>query len=225
MTKDFDYEKATHYILNYQYIGESRTFRIETYYKDYDKLAKGTTYTYPYFNLPLVEFSNNGSGYAKGLDIFWRDRETIPSSEYWVSYSYLDSKRNFRNYPMLAMPTFATPHTFSVVAKHWVQSITTFFGLTYSFATGRPYFNPNNPEFLGDRAKSYHNLSLNASILTNVFGNFTVIFCSIDNLLGINNIYGYNYSSDGRIREGIVSPALRSAFIGMFISLGETNPY
>lgn len=225
MSKNFEYEKATHYIFNYQYIGESRTFRIEAYYKDYDKLAKGTTYTYPYFNLPLVEFSNNGSGYAKGIDIFWRDRETIPSSEYWVSYSYLDTKRNFRNFPSLAPPTFSTPHTFSIVAKHWVQSITTFFGATYSFATGRPYFNPNNPEFLGDRAKSYHNLSLNASILTNVFGNFTVIFCSIDNLLGINNIYGYNYSSDGKIREGIVAPALRSAFIGMFISLGETNPY
>ena len=225
MTKDFDYEKATHYILNYQYIGDSRTFRIEAYYKDYDKLAKGTVYTYPYFNLPPVDFSNNGSGYAKGIDVFWRDRETIPSSEYWISYSYLDTKRNFRNYPTLAPPTFSTPHTFSIVAKHWVQSITTFFGATYSFATGRPYFNPNNPEFLGDRAKSFHNLSLNASILTNVFGNFAVIFCSIDNLLGINNVYGYNYSSDGKIREGIVSPALRSAFIGMFISLGETNPY
>ena len=225
MTKDFDFEQAAHYILNYQYIGETRTFRIEAYYKDYDKLAKGTVYTYPYFNLPQIDFSNNGSGYAKGIDIFWRDRETIPSSEYWISYSYLDTKRDFRNYPMLAMPTFATPHTFSIVAKHWVQSITTFFGATYSFATGRPYFNPNNPDFLGDRAKSYHNLSLNASILTNVFGNFTVIFCSIDNLLGINNIYGYNFSTDGKVREAIVAPALRSAFIGMFISLGETNPY
>ena len=225
MTKNFDYEKAAHYILNYQYIGDRRTFRIEAYYKDYDKLAKGSVPTYPYFNLPQVDFSNNGSGYAKGIDIFWRDRETIPQSEYWISYSYLDTKRNFRNYPMLAMPTFATPHTFSIVAKHWVQSITTFFGATYSFATGRPYFNPNNPEFLGDRAKSYHNLSLNASILTNVFGNFAVIFCSIDNLLGINNIYGYNFSSDGKIKEPIISPALRSAFIGMFISIGETNPY
>jgi len=225
MSKEFDYENATHYIFNYQYIGNSRTFRIEAYYKDYDKLAKGTVYTYPYFNLPQVPFSNNGNGYAKGIDIFWRDRETVDLTEYWISYSYLDTKRDFRNYPVLAAPTFSTPHTFSVVAKHWVQEITTYFGLTYSFATGRPYFNPNNPEFLGDRAKSFHNLSLNASILTNVFGNFTVIFCSIDNILGVNNVYGYNYSSDGKVREAIVSPALRSAFIGMFISLGETNPY
>ncbi len=225
MTKDFDFEKATHYIFNYQYIGESRTFRIEAYYKDYDKLAKGTVYTYPYFNLTHVDFSNNGSGYAKGIDVFWRDRETVPHTEYWISYSYLDTKRNFRNYPMLAPPTFATPHTFSLVAKHWIQDITTLIGITYSFATGRPYFNPNNPQFLGDHAKSYHNLSLNGSYLTNVFGNFTVIFFSIDNLLGINNVYGYNYSSDGKFREPILSPLLRSAFIGMFISLGETNPY
>ena len=225
MSKDFDYEKATHYILNYQYIGDSRTFRIEAYYKGYDKLAKGTVYTYPYFNLPQVHFQQQWKRLCKGNRYFLARQETIDLPEYWISYSYLDTKRDFRNYPALATPTFSTPHTFSVVAKHWVQEITTYFGLTYSFATGRPYFNPNNPEFLGDRAKSYHNLSLNASILTNVFGNFAVIFCSIDNLLGINNIYGYNYSSDGKIREGIVSPALRSAFIGMFISLGETNPY
>jgi hypothetical protein len=225
MTKNFDFEKATHYILNYQYIGLSRTFRIEVYYKDYDKLAKGTVYTYPYFNLLQVEFSNNGSGYAKGIDIFWRDRETFGQTDYWISYSYLDTKRDFKNYPSLASPTFTTPHTFSLVAKHWVQDITTLFGLTYTFATGRPYFNPNNPEFLGDRAKSYQNLSLNASHVLNFFGNFTVIFFSIDNVLGFNNIYGYNYSSDGKVREPIVSPALRSAFLGMFISLGESNPY
>jgi len=224
-SNNFEYEKAAHYILNYQYIGNERTFRIEAYYKDYDNLAKGTVYTYPYFNLPPMPFSNDGRGYAKGIDIFWRDRETIPLTEYWISYSYLDTKRDFRNYPMLASPTFSTPHTLSIVVKHWVQAITTYFGLTYTFATGRPYFNPNNSEFLGDRTKSYHNLSLNASYLTNVFGNFTVVFFSIDNILGINNLYGYNFSSDGKISEPIRSPALRSAFIGMFISIGETNPY
>ena len=98
-------------------------------------------------------------------------------------------------------------------------------GLTYTFATGRPYFNPNNPVFLGDRAKNYQNLSLNASILTNIFNNFTVIFFSIDNLLGYENIYGYNFSTDGTRSSPIIPPALRTAFIGLFISLGETNPY
>lgn len=221
----FEFEKATHYIFNYQYIGGNRTFRIEAYYKDYDKLARGTVYTYPYFNLPVIPFGSTGNGYAQGIDIFWRDSETFEFTDYWLSYSFLDTKREFKNYPSIASPTFATPHTFSVVLKRWVQSITTSVGVTYSFATGRPYFNPNNPEFLGDRAKNYNNMSLNISYLTSLFGSFTIIFFSVDNLIGYNNVYGYRYSDDGKIRMPVRSPALRSAFIGMFISLGEAFPF
>ena len=224
-SKDYEYEKASHYILNYQYVGTGRTFRIEVYYKDYDKLAKGTSYTYPYFDLPQVPPNNNGSGYARGIDIFWRDSRTFEYSDYWISYTYLDTKRDYRNYPVLASPTYTTPHTFSIVAKYWVQDITTYFGLTYTFATGRPYFNPNNPEFLSDRTKNYNNVSFNFSHITNVFNNFTVVFFSIDNILGVNNIYGYNYSSDGSVSAPVLPPALRTVFFGMFISLGETNPY
>jgi hypothetical protein len=224
-TKDFGFEKAVHYIFNYQYINSNRTFRIEAYYKRYSDLAKGTTYSYPYFNLPVVPFSNNGSGYAKGVDVFWRDDETFPFVDYWISYSYLDTKRDYKNYPGLASPPFSTPHTLSIVAKRWFQDITSYISFTYTFATGRPYFNPGNSEFLSDRTKNYNNLSFSISYITNVFNNFTVVFFSIDNILGINNIYGYNYSSDGRLREPVLSPALRSVFFGMFISLGESNPY
>ncbi len=224
-SKNFAFEKATHYIFNYQYINDNRTFRIETYYKNYDDLAKGTVFTYPYFNLPEVDFSSGGSGYAKGVDVFWRDSETFQFTDYWISYSYLDTKRNYKNYPSLAPPPFSTPHTLSIVAKRWFQDITSYVGLTYTFATGRPYFNPNNPEFLSDRAKSYNNLSFNVSHITTVFNNFTVIFFSIDNILGFNNIYGYNYSSNGKFSAPILPAAKRFAFIGMFISLGETNPY
>ena len=48
---NFDFENATHYIFNYQFISDARTFRIEVYYKDYDNLSKGTIFTYPYLNL------------------------------------------------------------------------------------------------------------------------------------------------------------------------------
>jgi hypothetical protein len=224
-SQNFDYENAQHYIANYQYIGNGKTFRIEIYYKDYDKLVKGTVYTYPYFNLPIVPFDNSGSGYAKGIDIFWRDSRTFSNTDYWISYSYLDTKRNFRNYPAMAFPTFATPHTLSIVYKHWINDIQTLVGLTYTFASGRPYFNPNNPEFLGDKSKSYNNLTINFSHLMNVFDNFAVLFCSVDNLLGFKNVYSYRFSSDGKVSNPVLPPIDRSIFIGLFISLGQTNPY
>ncbi len=224
-TQNFEFEKAEHYIINYQRVSGNRTFRIEAYYKNYDRLARGTIYTYPYFNLPVIPLSSSGKGYAKGIDIFWRDSESFEYTDYWLSYSFLDTKREFLNYPASASPTFSTPHTFSIVLKRWIQSITTSVGVTYSFATGRPYFNPNNPEFLGDRAKNYQNMSLNVSYITSLFNSFTVVFCSVDNLLGYNNIFGYRYSDDGKVRLPVLAPTLRSFFIGMFISLGESNPY
>jgi len=213
------FEKAVHYILNYQYLDEFYTFRIEGYYKEYDDLVKQITFT----NDPL--YNNSGSGYAKGIDVFWRDKKTFSLADYWVSYSFLDTKRNYRDFPTLAQPTFATPHTLSIVFKKWVPEITTYLGFTYSFATGRPYYNPSNPVFNGDKTKSYNNLSFNASYLVSFLDNFTVVYFSITNVLGFSNVFGYRYSSDGSYREGIVPTALRSAFLGVFISLGEGNPY
>jgi len=224
-TTGFAFEKATHYILNFQHIGNERTFRVEVYYKKYSDLAKGTVYTYPYFELPVMPFSNQGKGYSKGIDVFWRDRMTFTYTDYWISYSYLDTKREFSNYPTIAFPTFATPHTFSIVTKHWIPAITTSLGVTYTFATGRPYFNPNNPEFLGDKAKNYNNLSLSFSYLTNIFNSFTIIFFSVDNVPGFRNVFGYRYSTNGRYKEPVLPTALRSAIIGMFINIGQSNPY
>lgn len=208
---NLNYENATHYILNYQILKERTTFRIEGYYKKYNNLIKRD-------NSLLFGYNNNGNGYARGIDIFWRDKQTFSNVDYWISYSFLDTERNYRDYPKSVQPTFATPHTFSVVYKQYVPEITTSFGLTYSFATGRPYFNPNNPEYLGDRTKSIQNLSFNASYLTNINGNFTVVFVSVGNVLGINNIYGYRFSNDGARSSAVVSPSLRTFFVGVFIS-------
>ena len=40
---------------------------------------------------------NSGSGYAKGFDIFLRDKKSIRNFEYWISYSFIDTKRLYQN--------------------------------------------------------------------------------------------------------------------------------
>ena len=65
----FESEKASHYILNFQYSKNGKTFRAETYYKEYSNLVKFDT-DVAAFN---SDYDNSGSGYAKGLDLFWRD--------------------------------------------------------------------------------------------------------------------------------------------------------
>ena len=50
-------------------------------------------------------------------DVFWRDKKTFKHVDYWVSYSYLDTKRLYSRYLEEVMPTFAAKHTFVLVYK------------------------------------------------------------------------------------------------------------
>jgi hypothetical protein len=218
-------ERADHYILNYQYLTDKITFRVEGYYKKYDQLTKyeftGMANAYGVFN--YANLNNSGKGYARGVDVFFRDKKTISGGDYWISYSYLDTKRDFRNYPTQATPPFAASHTLNVVYKQYIPYIKSEIGTTYSFSTGRTYYNPNNTGFLADRTKSFNNLSLNVSHLTTVFKQFAVVYASVTNVPGFKNVYGYNYSLGGQQREAILPAAKRNFFIGLLVTIGDNT--
>ncbi len=210
-TLDFKFERATHYIINYQYISDYRTFRIESYYKSYKNLIRTTD----------VVADNSGYGSARGFEFFYRDKKTISKTDFWLSYSFLDTKRLYRDFPVEAMPVFAAKHTASLVFKYFIPKISLAPGLTYVYSSGRPYFNPNNTQFLSDRTKDYHNLSINFSYRTSIGKNFTVLVLSINNVLGVENVYSYNYSSDGSRRMAVGPTAPRFFFAGVFINIGS----
>ncbi len=210
------YEKATHYIMNYQYVTNERTFRIEGYYKNYDDLISQK------FSDSLVyafSTANKGYGYARGIDLFFRDKKTIDYADYWISYSFLDTKRKFLDYPEEVTPTFAAQHILSVVGKYYFSQINTQFGATYRYISGWPYYNPNSAGFLSDVSPALHNLSLNASYLASLWGNFTVFFISWDNAPGFDQIYGYQYSSDGNNMLVDQAPVKSAVFFGIFMSI------
>lgn len=207
------FEEADHYILNYQYSNPDYTFRAEGYYKKYSSLTRD-------FNEVL---SNTGSGFARGAEIFWRDKKTIKNGDYWISYSYLDTKRLFGDYPTRAVPPFAAKHTMNIVYKQFFQKLNSQIGTTYTLASGRTYVNPSNPVYLGDKTRSYNNLSVNISYLTHVFKQFTILYISANNLPGFKNIYGYHYSGNGQYREAIQPAAPRDLFVGLLITIGDNT--
>ncbi len=218
-TDQLDLQKATHYIVNYQYMKENNTFRIEAYYKEYDNLVK---YDSLYSPDPAA-YNNLGSGFARGIDVFWRNT-TIKNTDYWISYSFIDTERNFENYPEQAVPTFVSKHNLSVVAKHYLPKITSQLSLTYNFASGRTYYNPNNEDFLSDKTDSYKDLSFSMSKLFFIKGHFSVLFFQVTNLLGFDNTFGYHYSnipdSNGIYDGFAIKPsAKRFYFIGLFVSI------
>jgi vitamin B12 transporter len=202
------FQKAAHYILNYQYIKDERTLRLEGFYKKYEDLV--TT---------REVLANDGKGYAQGLELFFRDKKTLKGVDYWISYSWLDTKRQFQWYPVEAQPTFAANHVATLVAKKYFPGIRTSMGLAYNYATGRPYFNPQS-DFLVDRTPEYHNLSINASYLTTVRKAFAVFVMGVTNVLNQEQIFGYRYSPDGQMRTAISPAAKQFFFVGAFFSWG-----
>lgn len=213
-------EQANHYIFNFQRIKDKRISRIEVYHKEYNNLVK-----YTKLNLPYPETYNNlGTGYARGVDFFWRDERTFENTDYWISYSYTDTKRNYKDYPVPAVPIFISDHNLSLVYKRWIDMLDSEIGFSYSFASGRPYYNPNNHIFHGDRTKQYHDLSLNISYLTSIFKQFTIIYFSFSNLLGYDTVYGYDYASipdeSGSYQSFTIKPgAKRFAILMLMISI------
>ncbi|HYC83689.1 MAG TPA: TonB-dependent receptor [Chryseosolibacter sp.] len=209
-------EKAAHYMVNYQRINNRKTFRIEAYYKRYCDLVR-----YELGN--KSDLDNSGEGYARGFELFWRDGESVKKLDYWLSYSFLDTEREYLNFPVAAVPTFASRHNFSAVAKYFVTDLRSQLGATYSFASARPYHDPNTSSFNASRTPAYHDLSFNWSYLPKPYA---IVYFSCTNLLGRDNIFGYEFSdklNEGGIFNGrpVRQPAPRFIFLGIFITLSQ----
>ncbi|MEO6490023.1 MAG: TonB-dependent receptor [Ferruginibacter sp.] len=222
-----DYATASHYILQYQKISNKRIFRTELFYKKYDdlyKTAAGPTGR-------EVAANNNGYGYARGLEIFWRDKKSIENLDYWISYSYLDTKRDFLNYPGSIQPSFAAKHTASLVLKKFVLPWKTGFNASYTFASGRPYYNLKYDGGTGKyniadqgRTINYNSLGFSLNYLPNLGKTskkaFIVWVLSVTNVLGQKQVFGYNYSSLNDRKVAVTPSYNRFVYIGCFLSFG-----
>jgi hypothetical protein len=212
---------AVHYIANYTYTADDRTFRLEGYYKSYDQLVHEAINQYDpnSYRYIVGPVDNSGHGYATGAELFWRDKKTVKNLDYWLSYSYINTKRLYQNFLTEAQPSFISNHNLSLVTKYWIDKISTMVSGTYSYASGKPYYNPSNSVFLGDKTPSYQNLALQVSYLRSFGKWFTVFYVSVDNVLNRKNIFGYRYSADDQTRYPIQPALYRTIFAGVNISL------
>ena len=216
-SQQLSYERADHYMVSYQKIQNGYTFRSEIYHKQYDDLVKFD----PSDRFNPSTYTNAGAGYARGIDLFWRDTKTFKNIDYWVSYSYIDTRRDHRDYPGLARPTFAAGHNFSVVYKQFFSSIKTQIGASYSYNSGRPYNDPNEEGFNGSKTRNYADLSFNFAYL---YRQNVILYMSATNLLGRDNVFGYAFEEEAGADDfydstAITQPAKRFLFIGLFITL------
>lgn len=204
---DISAMNSTHQILGYEYHQGNQIFRFEAYSKKYRKLLlDDSTYNY----------TNDGYGYAKGVDLFVK--LSFKSASGWLSYSYLKARRKWKEFPDLRPPYFDITHNLTLVAKYDLTSHLNL-GATYRFATGKPY-TPAPGQHNSERVPDYQRLDMSLSYLCSFFeGNFTVFYLSVSNLLGRVNIFDYRYSPDYSQREPVKSSFGRSVYFGVSLSI------
>jgi outer membrane cobalamin receptor len=208
-------EKASHAVMTWQYQTDVKTFRVEGYLKKYADLVKFAEPNDPH----PFDYSNSGNGHAEGIDFFWRDKETIDLTDYWISYSWINAKRNYQNFPKQAIPNFVSEHNLSVVAKRFIEPLRTYASVTYSFASSRPYHDPNLPGFMNARTKPYYDISLSLTYLMELFGKQAVMHLMVNNLAGFDNVFGYNFSDKPNAAGVYESTPIKSPFVRQTILL------
>jgi outer membrane cobalamin receptor len=218
-SNQFEFEKTSHYILNYQYNKDGQTLRLEAYYKDYRDLVKFDTQGSQFNSV----FSNAGNGFAKGIELLWRDNKNIKNLEYWLSYSYIDTERDYKNFPTKVTPNFVADHNMTLVTKYWINDWKSQIGFTVNVASGRPYNNPSEVKFMNSKTPIYQDLSFNwAYLLTTQ----KILYFSMTNVLGANQTFGYDYArnpnSAGVFERKEINPvASRFFFIGFFWTISK----
>jgi outer membrane cobalamin receptor len=202
-------EKASHAVMTWQYQTEKQTFRVEGYLKKYTNLVK---YTAPLATNPL-DYSNSGSGKARGIDVFWRDKQSLKNTDYWISYSWIDARRNYKDYTEMAVSTFVSEHNLSLVFKRFLPALNTYASATYSFASNRPYHDPNLSGFMNAQTKAYNDISLSLTYILNFFGKQAALHLMVNNLASFDNIYGYNFATTPNVEGKYNSSPIKSPFV------------
>jgi hypothetical protein len=204
-------------MLGIYYMKDKKIYRAEVYNKKYD-------------NLPLImdgNYTSDGYGHSRGIDLYFDDRQTIKNIEYMIGYSYNDSKRKFLHYPEKATPEFVTKHNASVTLKYTNWKLKSIFGITNRFASGRPHHDPNKDGFINSTTPLYHTLDLALTVLPH---RKVIVYACASNVLNRKNVYGYSYSDKADLNGKFASVPTtmyqnQSFYIGVFITLGKNVAY
>ncbi len=202
--------KAYHYIAAYELANdENNSMRIEIYRKVYDNLPVEDK---------LLHYSSDGYGSANGLDIIIKNKTDF-GFEGWLSYGYIKSKRYWMDYNRELPSTSDITHNLTLILKYFItpQWQT---GINLKYATGKPFtpvtsaewnsiyniYTPVYGETNSDRFPEYKRLDLRVTHFSNISESLRFIFFVEGlNIFNLNNIFGYYYSPDYKMKKEIES--------------------
>lgn len=226
-------QHSQHFILGFNYERNLSQIRIEAYYKPYYDLV---------LRHPELNYSNDGEGRAKGVDVFAKYGGFLQTRvNGWVSYSYNRSERlQIRSigdeliYERARAP-FEIRHNLTIVTKARLVDYL-YGGVTMRYATGRPvtpfisgvlsedgnYYLPIEGVVGSERLPNFRRMDLQLSYyLPFGQGHNATFYFALGNALNRTNVTGYDYSADYSERKERNSNYRRFFYCGVTVSFSR----
>jgi hypothetical protein len=206
------YNDAYSTTISYSYANKLSKLQIDMFWKKYNHLT-----TFDLENFYYTNIANGGKGNTKGINVFWKSNTKY--FEYWLTYGFLDADIINENFTKYHTPSYLSNHTFNATLKYWIKDIKTMLGSSFFVDAGSTSYKESNLELF--KKTPYRNrvdISLSYVPTSSI-----IIHFSCQNILGRNNIYGYEYSSTGDTYRAITNPTTRFYYIGIFVTLSKNN--
>ncbi|MBR5069371.1 MAG: TonB-dependent receptor [Bacteroidales bacterium] len=203
---------ADHAIVGITYRHGQQHFRVEPYYKRYRRLPRFSD----------GEWKAIGHGYSRGLDLYNEGSYLGGRLVTTAAYSFCDAERSYLDFPEPSVPRYSTRHNLNLTARYFIAPWRTYLGLAESYASGRPYHNPNKPGYMNAHARAFNEVSMNLTFLIHPK---IIVYTSMSNLLGRRNVFGYQNSNNGSVGTPILPSSDHFFYIGVFISIKSNKAY
>ncbi len=209
-----DFASVAKGTLSYTYTKRNTRLQFDTYYKAYDGLV---TYASPV--LPPSHLRSNGKGDSWGANLFWKNE--FGYLEYWLAYSYNHTRKQYDYHTVRVEPDYLAAHNLNITLKYWFHSLKSLAGCNYYITSGTPWYDPRAPYARLGTTPLRNRLDLSWSFLPKPW---LIIHLGCQNVLGYENIYGYEYSTvNPELSRPVVNPDKRFYFVGVFITFSQSN--
>lgn len=219
--------EARHYVGAVEYAKVDLTLRAELYAKDYRHLV---------LNDPLTHYSNDGEGYARGVDLFAEGR--WPRLRAWASYGYVASQRQELQAAARVQSPYAPTHDFSAVGTYHLNGgwdvgsrLRIASGAAYTPIRGavkdpsRDVWHPVEGPLYSARYPAYGRLDVRlmkyveSPSWIGLPQSWIVAYLEALNVLDIKNVLEYQYTPDYSDHHAVLSYFSRRSFV-VGVSMG-----
>jgi hypothetical protein len=210
ISDNLDFTSVRKATASYSYVEKDSKFQVDTYYKRYNKAV---AYSQGQF------IDNSGHGYGYGADVFWKSN--LSRLEYWLTYSYNDTKKKYDDFSEAVVPSYVARHSANLTLKYWIPSLKSMPAANGFISSGRPYYTNELPRVKSGETPYHSRLDVSWSYLP---VEWVVIHFACQNVFGRKNIYGYEYSTTTPgVRKAVTAANERFLFVGVFITLSSSK--